>query len=597
MRRPGQAVISHMGYAKAEGADYLIFMADSERNLDLDIISNSWRSVSEADAFDDLIVAWDRKLEASNREPRIPLIDGILKRQLGSIESFLDRRSSVRIEDPIEAALAETPAPAMVLSPNGLVVAMNDGATHNFAVNQGVEAGTGWLRDESYGDFQAVRNSGLGRSNVDYAIVRTVLPNGGEALAEVYQLDANEDAQSPSYTVVRSLELEWLPDVPKTLKKVFGLTKAEAEICKLLFANRDLDAVAKARAVTLGTVRNQVKQILSKTDARSKAQLIRLLAMLCARAGLQQEKTDLSWSDPFGREKIHLRQDGRKLAHSWAGAEDGRPILFLAAQTTFYFLPETLRQRFADAGIKLICPSMPGYGRSDPARHSDQLTDGCDALEDFCEAQAFGPIPVFASRGEQFYSILLAHMRPDLISRLTCMGLPWRLALNREKSVDLPQRTALRLALNAPAAYDLVFTLAYRLVKKWGPDFYLGQNYGDTALDRETCANPEVQPLIRSVVRHMLAQGPDALKSEHEFAAKTPIKQRVQELQMPLHWLIPKRVGLVEERDLDHVRGLNPMISAEIIPDTGELLPYQKPDLFFERVCALVATNPGLAPG
>ncbi len=565
-------------------------MADTGRDIDLEIVSSSWRSISEADAFNDMLAAWDLKLEASRSEARIPLIDGVLKRQLSSIEDLLAYRTNVQIEDPIEAALAETPAPAMVLSPGGLVVALNEGASEHFGVKQGISAGTHWLFGESLEDFRTIRRNEAGGGNVDYAIVRTIRTNGEDALAEIYQLDAERGESTRPYTVVRSLELEWLPDVRRALSKAFGLTRAEIEVCRLLFANRELEAVARLRSTTIETVRSQVKRILNKTDVHSKVALMRLLAMLCARAGFRKKQADLTWSDPFGREELFVRRDGRKLAYSWIGAENGRPILFLAAQTTFYFLPQVTCDRLAKAGLKLICPSMPGYGRSDPPVATDQLADGTDALEELCEALGFGPIPAFASRGEQYYLILLAQLRPDLVSRLLCIGLPWRVSPSRERSLPLAYRTVLKLAQDAPVAFDVIFNLGFRMIKKWGPDFFITHGYGDTQIDRETIADPEIQPLLRSSVRHVVAQGPSAYKSEQEFAAKTQITERVRQLGVPLHWLIPAGVGQVSERDIDHVHRLNELLSAEIVLDAGELLAFQQPDLFVERLIEIATT-------
>jgi len=567
-------------------------MADDERDIDLEIVSNSWRSISEANAFDTMLEAWDRKFNAKDAKPRIPLIDGILKRQLASIEQILADRRDIRIEDPVEAALAETPAPAMILSPHGLVVALNDGASAHFRVQQGLSAGTDWLSEESLSDFRAVRGSKLGGGNIDYAIVRTVDTNGDPALAEVYQLATDNYVQP--YTVIRSLELEWLPDVQETLKKVLGLTQAETEICQLLFANRDIAAVAEQRSASIETVRTQIKRILNKADVHSKAELIRLLAMLCARAGFKKEQTDLTWSDPFGRECLFTRRDGRKLAHSWVGAEDGRPILFLAGQTTFYFLPEKTRKQLADAGVKLICPSLPGYGHSDPCADKSQLVDGCDALEEFCEEQKFGPIPAFASHGDQYYLAYLANLRPDLISRMLCLGLPWSILPDKLKSLSLNHRTALKLAKDAPFAFDLIFKLGFRMIQQWGPDFVVTHWFANTAIDRATMVDPEIQPLLRSAVRHLVAQDsiarrPGAYKYEQEFVAKSPMADWLEQLVMPLHWLVPEGVGSIDARDVAQICDINPHLSIELVEDAGELLVYQKPELFADRLIALAA--------
>ncbi len=566
-------------------------MADTERELDLEIVSASWRSLSDVEAYDSMMNAWERKFSATRSEPRIPMIDGALRRQLASIEELLlEDRSAVRIEDPLEAAVSQTPAPAMVLSPDGLVTALNEGASEYFGIQHGLRAGTDWIRDDSLADFRAVRESGLGKGNVDYAIIRTIVGDSEGSLAEVYQLKSSGTVAP--FTVVRSLELEWLPGVTKALKKVFAFTQAEADISRLLFVHRDLRSVADQRGVTLETLRTQVKRILGKAEVHSKAELIRLFALLCARAAFQQEHTDLTWSDPLGREKLLTRRDGRKLAYSWMGAENGRPILFVAGQTSFSFLPEAMCRELEEREIKLISPSLPGHGNTDPVTHHDQLVDGCDAIEELCEALDLNSIPAITSRGGQFYLVYLALTRPDLVSSLLCVSLPWSISPNRRESLPWMQHTFFKLALEAPAAFDIACRLGYRMVKQRGPDFYLTRGYNDSGVDSETIAHPEIKPLLRAAIRHVVAQGYMAFKREQELCAKSPISDWVSKLQVPIHWLVPGQIGSIDDSDLAYIRGLNPLVSVEVVQGAGELLPYQLPDLFVERVSEMASEDP-----
>ncbi len=569
-------------------------MTETGREIDLDIVSASWRSLTDGEAYDTMLNAWERKFSAVSSEPRIPLVDGVLRRQLASIEELLiEDRTAVRIEDPLEEAVSQTPAPAMVLSPNGLVTALNDGASEYFGVQHGLTAGTEWVRPDSVADFHAVRTSGLGKGNTDYAIIRITPTDGHDALAEVYQLESGSPSQR--HTVVRSLELEWLPAVSTALKKVFGFTKAETEIARLLFIHRDFQLVADHRSASLATVRTQIKSILGKAEVHSKAELIRLLALLCARAAFQRERVDLTWSDPLGREQMVTRRDGRKIAYSWMGAENGRPVLFVAGQTSFSFLPEAMCEKLEQRKIKLIAPSLPGHGNSDPVTTQDQLVDGCDAVEELCEALGFDQIPVVTSRGGQFYMIHLAMRRPDLVTALLCVSLPWNISPSRIASLPRNQLTLVKLAEDAPAVLDIICRIGYRMVKQRGPDFYLSRGYTDSSIDTATIADPEIKPLLRAAIRHVLAQGHMAFKREQEMCATKQVADWVRKLQIPLHWLVPGQIGSIVKADLDYIRGLNSRVSLELIEEAGELIPYQCPNLFLDRVEKLLPIGAGQA--
>jgi DNA-binding CsgD family transcriptional regulator len=61
------------------------------------------------------------------------------------------------------------------------------------------------------------------------------------------------------------------------LRELYGFTAAEAQIANHLIAGRSLDEIAVSRAVSIGTARVQLKQMLAKTGTRGQADLIRLL--------------------------------------------------------------------------------------------------------------------------------------------------------------------------------------------------------------------------------------------------------------------------------------------------------------------------------
>ncbi len=526
----------------------------------------------------------------AKQNPRTQLVDSALRNQLVSISQLLNDRRELQIEDPLELVLSETPAPAMVLSPQGLVAAHNFGAAGYFGVEQGLRAGKEWLREDSLADFSSVHEAGTESRNIDYAIVRINSHHDDAVFAEVYKLDI--EGADGAYTVVRSLELDWDPSIPDALMKAFGMTRAESEICELLFVHRDLSIIAKIRSVALGTVRMQVKSILNKVEVHSKTDLVRLLAQLCASAASKRVKTDLKWADPLGKEKIFTRGDGRKLAYTWLGAENGRPILFVPDHTSCNLFPEQVRSRLAESGVKLMIISLPGYGNSDPSPEKDQLADSCEAIQEWCEEMGIGPLPAIAGRGAQFHLIRLAIERPDLCPFLMCLGLPWNITPRRTAGMGSADLTLLKLSVDAPFAYDVACRIGYRLIKKYGPDYYWKAIFSGNNADLETARNVEVLPILRAPARHLFAQGYEAFKRSQEICAGHMISDWVKDLRTPLHWIVPELAVNLEEDDLNEIRALNPLSTLEVVPDTGELLPFQKPELFAERLAALAGQQP-----
>jgi DNA-binding CsgD family transcriptional regulator len=61
------------------------------------------------------------------------------------------------------------------------------------------------------------------------------------------------------------------------LRRKFSLTRSEADIAAQVTSGRAVVEIAKARGVSVGTLRNQIKSILAKTGTSSRAELTALL--------------------------------------------------------------------------------------------------------------------------------------------------------------------------------------------------------------------------------------------------------------------------------------------------------------------------------
>lgn len=64
------------------------------------------------------------------------------------------------------------------------------------------------------------------------------------------------------------------------LQAVYGLTAAETDIALQLFAGRSAEDIAQSRAVTVQTVRTQIKSLLAKSGARRQVELVAQLGQM-----------------------------------------------------------------------------------------------------------------------------------------------------------------------------------------------------------------------------------------------------------------------------------------------------------------------------
>jgi DNA-binding CsgD family transcriptional regulator len=76
----------------------------------------------------------------------------------------------------------------------------------------------------------------------------------------------------------------------EVLEELYELTRAEADLVRLVSEGRSLEEVAQTRGVTINTVRSQLKQVFSKTDTSRQGELVHLVLSGVASLGDTPDK-------------------------------------------------------------------------------------------------------------------------------------------------------------------------------------------------------------------------------------------------------------------------------------------------------------------
>ena len=61
------------------------------------------------------------------------------------------------------------------------------------------------------------------------------------------------------------------------LRRLYGLTKSEADVALLVLRGEGLKPIAEALSVSVNTIRFQLQRVFDKTDTHRQAELVRLL--------------------------------------------------------------------------------------------------------------------------------------------------------------------------------------------------------------------------------------------------------------------------------------------------------------------------------
>ncbi|MEP5151727.1 MAG: alpha/beta hydrolase, partial [Planktotalea sp.] len=310
-------------------------------NLDLEIVSDTFRSIVDQNAFDKLILKWNQKLNS------IESVDGnwgnrfasAFIEQLDAAGDTLDRLDISEHSDPLERIVSEVAGPAVVLSPDLRVASINVEGINSFGTNSGAFFREDRVDPSFRKVFDAVVRAANQRGNAAQSVIHVIdqAKDGTSFHAEIFLIWLSN--QPKPYIAIRTLELAWSPATSDRLKQAFDLTDAEVEVGRQFFQLCDLGLVAEKRGVSRHTVRTQMKTILSKTGAASQADLIRLFAMVASRQLLETRGLRSTWRDPLDREKIIVTPTRRKIAWTWMGDPKGTPVIFLRGMAMGYLLP------------------------------------------------------------------------------------------------------------------------------------------------------------------------------------------------------------------------------------------------------------------
>lgn len=558
------------------------------KDLDLEIVSDTFRSIVDQDAFDALILNWNQKLNALETSPNSwgeKFASGFMK-QMELAESTLDKVDVSVHDDPLERIVSEVAGPAIVLSPDLRVASINVEGIDSFGTTSGAFFDIDHVDPVSRKAFDAIVRAANQRGNAAQTVVHILdQVNQNSFHAEVYLVWLPK--QPKPYIAVRTLELAWSTETSNKLKQAFDLTDAEIEVGRQFFQICDLKAVAEKRGASLNTVRTQMKTILSKTGASTQADLIRLFAMVASRQLLETKGLRSTWRDPLDREKIIVMPDGRKIAWTWMGDSKGTPVVFLRGMAMGYLLPPSAEKLLIAANIKLLIPSRPGYGNSSLHEEYSALEDNRLLLHHFMNKMGLqgcvgvglsdGIIPILAEQDKN----------PDSFSALVSVGFNGCLNRAAFRKLPVPQATLLRLGKYAPDLLELIAKLGFRMMQQHGLDWYLERAHASTPLDLQTCRDPKTATLVRDACAHLAVQGTRTFVRDMQMF-HAPVDGVIDRLKVTMLSLVPTEDGLFDLGEYLDLEKRNNNVTVVPLERTADLLIYQQTDVILRHIIEVV---------
>ena len=281
MRRPRTGVVEvedFLPHEQLAATEYYLLMAANGAHYGTCIVpSFSMRRY-------ELIALW-RGTDRPRLEPDLselltmlfPHIQNVLRIQQ-ALGTFQDRAKTA------ESILNASRTASFLLSPSGRVVHMNSAAQQLAVTRDGFIERGGRIsparveRKSEWSDLIAAAASAPDHPGGAMMLERAPGKRPLQVLVSPFHAD---HSRRPGRVLVLATEPDRPLSFPDTvLRQLYGLTAAETEVANGLLTGYAPEAIAGLRNVSVGTVRSQIKSLLSKTGTRRQADLLRLLHTL-----------------------------------------------------------------------------------------------------------------------------------------------------------------------------------------------------------------------------------------------------------------------------------------------------------------------------
>lgn len=572
------------------------------------IVDQLYDIALDPNSLETFIDAWnDAGLDASAARQTIKNIDqfdSAYQAHLNRADTFLSRGAAADDVADLAAILSPFSALAAFIIDRDLqIVASNEGAKQAFGIEEGAQLNALDLPGDALDVVQAgLRDVFCKADSPDRLLKIELSKKPGPALFQVRKLErANEgDAE---HALVVTTRYHWQTALGQTLEEVFALTSAEQGVVRALVEGLDAKSIATVRRTSEGTVRGQIKSILSKMNARSQSEVIRLVMSLRDVSQAATPLADRSTGNPILVTKDWLQAeawkpfktlvlpDGRRLDYHDMGPVTGAPVLYSHMGYGLVRWHEPMVKLAFDQGLRIICPIRAGYG------HSDNIDAKADVLNStrsdtlhLLKHLGIDRLPYVAQGNDLIFAADFAGHYPDMVSEI--IGLCARPCLPGDRhysGMGKWHRFFLSTAKHSPHLLKFTAKACFAMARRLGPEEMFRQVNQRSPADMKLLDDYALRPILAANADLVVGKTTDVAQAyTHEIlATEADWSELMLKCAKTKMWFV--NGGQDPATDIATIaqyRETYPWIDIEVIRDAGQMLIFQHYDTLIPRIAA-----------
>lgn len=412
---------------------------------------------------------------------------------------------------------------------------------------------------------------------------------------------------SRALALVVTTSYRWNETLGPMLGEVFKLTLAEQGVVRSLVEGQNVKEIALSRDTSEGTVRGQLKSILSKMNARSQSEIIRLVVHLQSvskfNGGVSQpvpsaRAAGTGWLDaevwkPF---KTLNLPDGRRMDYHEMGPANGAPVLYSHMGYCMARWHAPMVKRAFEQELRVICPIRAGFGQSDNLQPDDDVLRATRSDTLFLmDTLNLGQVPYVVQGNDLVFAMDLAGKHPDRISEIIGLGArPYLYGDLQYAGMSKWHRFFISTAKHSPHLLRFTARAWMSLMRRIGGEAIFRNAHKGSRGDMSMGGNrPLIDVMLANseLVASKTADASQAYTMEL-IVTESPWDHLIHEArEIKTRFFCGTDDPLMDVATIAGYRDAYPWIDIEVIQGGGQMLIYQH----FERIIPEIAAAAKLA--
>ncbi|MEM9312209.1 MAG: alpha/beta fold hydrolase [Pseudomonadota bacterium] len=566
----------------------------------MQIIDAIYDAALEPDRYLNFTEVWEEKIIAPILDDRdFRLSDGV---GTSSLNKHFDRalrifeRTREHKRGSAQAFLGRQNFAAALLHLDGSVIAANPAFHQRFGMN----VGDGLFENTEKLTYRLDR-SGTNEDNwmspnVATVAARYFLPDGGHSLIIVEKLTQHQfsDIADDIVLLVKSCHAEWSDKGAEILARSFALTPAEMAVARMLYDGLRANEIARQRERSIGTIKKQLKSLLSKAQLNSQAEFI---SMSTGLMHVVEIKPDAVATSPkpnvqvgsFSELGIHSFNSSKRIQYAHFGAQDGAPVLYLHGHTSSAISPPFVADAAAAAGLRVVAPCKPGIGESSASAGFDPVGFVADCLV-VSEQLGIGQPALVGHAASGVYAVNAAARYPRRFSSVTLLdtGAPLR---SEEQFLRMPESSR-RIFLAAKSSPELLYAPFAFAAESARRDAdaeraFVESQLAESAHDTQLIKQPKFFALARRALLDFMSTPQRSVDELVYWVSDWTDALSQVAAEMPVHFIHSEKHDWLPHADVANVCGHYPSAKLTVVEATAQLLVYERPHEVFDAIAQL----------